>query len=259
MLIRDLKPPFARQGNKYALRDTIIPLIPPHKRYVELFAGSGAIFYNKEKAEENILNDLDKATIRNYRLIKKAPTDTEKYRQDLDTLPKIKDFYDNHTNSITDQFLLAHITTNNGFSGKPVKTSSGIYKPYNPYNIVPKLPEYKELLKGVTLTNKDYEAIVNKYDDKHTFFFIDPPYENTEEGYGYAETTDFDFDRLASVLRDIKGNFLLTINDSPRIRKLFAEFIIKPVKVISQWKNASEKHGKVRKELIITNYFLKRN
>jgi DNA adenine methylase len=253
MLIRDIKPPFARQGNKYALRDTIIPLIPPHKRYVELFAGSGSIFYNKEKAEENILNDLDKATIQNYKLIKKAPTNLELYRQDLDTIPKLKEFYDNHTNSITDQFLNAHIVTNNGYSGKVVKSSNMIFKPYNPFKIVQKLPEYKELLKGVTLTNKDYETIVKKYDDKHTFFFIDPHYENTEVGFGYAETKDFDFERLASVLRNIKGNFLLTINDSPNTRNLFAEFIIKPVKVISQWNKTT------RKELIITNYFLKRN
>ena len=52
-----IKPPFCRQGNKYLHRKNIIPFIPPHKRYVELFVGSGAIFYSKEKAQETILND----------------------------------------------------------------------------------------------------------------------------------------------------------------------------------------------------------
>jgi site-specific DNA-adenine methylase len=32
----------------------IIPIVPPHKRYVELFDGSGAIFYSKEKAHKKL-------------------------------------------------------------------------------------------------------------------------------------------------------------------------------------------------------------
>jgi DNA adenine methylase len=76
--IRDLKPPLGRTGNKFPLRDIIIPLITPHKRYVELFAGSAAIFYNKEKAEQSVLNDLDKETAKGFLILKKAPTDPTK-------------------------------------------------------------------------------------------------------------------------------------------------------------------------------------
>jgi site-specific DNA-adenine methylase len=39
-------------------------------------------------------------------------------------------------------------------------------------------------------------------------FFLDPPYENTNKDFGYAEETDFDFERLATLLRLIKGKTL---------------------------------------------------
>ena len=52
-----IKPPFNRQGNKYPIIDKLLQYIPPHHIYVEPFLGSGPLFFNKMKAEYNILND----------------------------------------------------------------------------------------------------------------------------------------------------------------------------------------------------------
>lgn len=249
-----LKPAFCRQGNKYQLREKIIPLIPSHKTYVELFAGSGAIFFNKPKVWRNVLNDLDKDTMKRFRLLKKAPLNPDKYRQDLNTIPKLKDFYDNHSDSTADKLLFEKIRTSNGFSGKLVADSDRIYKTFNPNNILPRIHEYHEKMKDTLLLNLDYEEVVKKYDSPTTFFFIDPPYENTMKTIGYAEAADFDFDRLERVLCNIKGTFLMTINDSPRIRKLFKDFIIKSVKVSTAWSKMFENKDPIRKELFIMNY-----
>ena len=252
-----LMPPFCRQGNKYIHRKKIIPVIPPHKRYVELFAGSGAIFYNKEKAEENILNDLDKGVVRRFRSVKNASTDMSKYKQKLDTIPKVKKFFDKIPRSAADKLIHEIIQTCFGFSGKPVVASKGIYKPSNPFlKIGRSLDKWQDALKGVKIENKDYEAIVKKYDGVDTFFFLDPPYENTDKDFEYAQDTDFDFDRLAEVLRGIKGKFLMTINDSPNVRKWFKGFQQKAWDVPTGWGtkgNAGRKHV-TRKELLISNY-----
>lgn len=248
-----IKPPFGRQGNKYRIREKIIPLIPYHKTYIELFAGSAAIFFNKEKAENNVLNDLDNDTIRRLRLIKSAPTNPDLYRSDLDTLNKIKAFYNTKPTNKAEQILREKIITSTGFGNTIVEGSNTIYKDNNPYNIVKNIPYYKEKLKGVTLSNKDYEFVVKKYDSTNTFFFIDPPYENTRSKFGYAEDKDFDFDRLFRVLANIEGYFLMTINDSSRIRKLFKPFKIKKIDVPVNWQT----DNKIRKELIITNYTYK--
>lgn len=249
-----LPPPFCRQGNKYPIRNIIIPLIPPHKRYVELFAGSGAIFYNKEKAEQNILNDLDKNTISNFRLLQKAPLDPAKYNQPK-SLQAIKHFFDHHGDSIQDRLILEKIRTCSGFSSKPVEKSKQIYQVRSIDRVLKLLGEYKEKLKGVKYENKDYEAVVKKYDNADTFFFIDPPYENTAKSFGYAESSEFDFERLRDVLSKIKGKFLMTINDSKRIRDLYRQFHIKPIKVPNAWSHkGNSKQGAFRPELIITNY-----
>jgi DNA adenine methylase len=253
--VGDLKPAFCRQGNKYPLRGKIIPLIPPHETYVELFAGSGAIFFNKPKAKTNVLNDLDKATMKRFALLKKAPLDPDTYRQDLNTLKRIKEFYNHHGNSVQDQILLEKIISCDGFSGKPVTSEKGIYKDYNPASVVKLMKDYHAKLQGVTLTTKDYEAIVKKYDSPTTFFFIDPPYENTSKTFGYAEDQEFDFQRLAETLSKIKGRFLMTINDSKNIRNIFKQFNQKPVDVYTAWGHTSkDKSKRTRKELFITNY-----
>ena len=252
-----LMPPFCRQGNKYIHRKKIIPLIPPHDRYVELFAGSGAIFYNKEKATENILNDLDKGVVKRFNMIKTATPDMDKYNQTLDTIPKVKTFFDKIPRSKTDKLMHEIIQTCFGFSGKPVVASKGIYKPSNPFTKINRsLCKWKTALADTTIENKDYGKIIKKYDDAHTFFFLDPPYENTDKDFQYAEDVGFDFERLADELRGIKGKFLMTINDSPTIRRLFKDFTIQAWGVPTGWGTKGNKGRKhvIRRELLISNY-----
>jgi DNA adenine methylase len=253
-----LMPPFCRQGNKYGHRKDIIPIIPPHRRYVELFAGSGAIFYNKEKAEENILNDLDKGVVSRFNMIKKASLDLDKYRQDLNTIPKVKAYWDSKPKKTNEDKILREIIhTCFGFSSKPVIESKNIYKPSNPFTKLKRsLDKWKEALKDTKIENRDYGAIIKKYDSPDTFFFLDPPYENTDEDFEYAEDVDFNFERLANLLHGIKGQFLMTINDSPNIRRLFKDFTIKTWNVRSGWSQAAGKgfEGKRRGEVLISNY-----
>jgi DNA adenine methylase len=259
MIGKGIKSPFCRTGSKYYMRDIIVPLIPDHKIYVELFAGSASIFFSKEKAEKNILNDLDTSVINKYKVLLKSPDNLESYKKDLNTIDKIRHFYEHHSNNPQNKLLMEKITSCNGFGSKPVRYANMIFKKSNPYNsLVKHLPEYKELLKGVKLETTDYEKIVDEYDSPNTFFFIDPPYENTSTTFGYAEDKNFDFIRLRKVLDKIKGSFLLTINDSPQMRSLFKGFKQTPVKIQSGFRNAAGKNSgeydKVRGELIITNY-----
>jgi len=251
-----LSTPFCRQGNKYYHRKDIIPIIPPHKRYVELFAGSGAIFYNKAKAEENILNDLDKGVVQRFNMIKNASTDFAKYNQSLTSLEKVRAYYDKPAKTKEDKLLHAIIQTCFGFSGKPVVKSTGIYKPGNPLDKLRRhLDDWKEALKDTKIENKDYEAVIKKYDSADTFFFLDPPYENTDTDFEYAQDLDFDFQRLADVLSRVKGNFLMTINDSPNIRKIFKNFQVKTWNVRAGWAGSRDKDSDNRRaELLISNY-----
>ena len=257
-MISNLRPPFNRQGNKYPIREKIIPLIPPHDTYVELFAGSGAIFFNKAKAERNILNDLDKGTTSTFKMVMDAPLDISSY-PNPSTIPAVKQYFVKPVGRrIQDRMVHYKIASSYGFSNKPVQLPKQIYHAKDTHRWLKDLPKWKEQLKGVTITNLDYEKAIKKYDGTHTFFFIDPPYENTDKHFGYAQSSEFDFERLLEVLKGIKGNFLMTINDSPNIRKLFKDFTIKAVDVPSPWGNRDPDMSSIRKELFITNYTMHR-
>jgi DNA adenine methylase len=275
--VKSLKPPFCRQGNKYMIRREIMAWFPSDlggdghddhdghdghddvSVYVELFAGSAALFFNLEKTRgvKYVLNDLDRDMIGRFRLLKKAPLDGD-YRHDLNTLPKLKKFYseivEGKRASLEDLVLFEKVRTCNGFSGKPVGKPEEIYRHYNPDSLLKDLPEYKRMLSGVVLSNKDYEDVVEKYDSVHAFFFIDPPYEGTAKASGYSlGSKDFDYERLAAVVRRIRGRFLMTLNDSRSIRRLFQAFHIVKLNVYTTWGNSSGGADR-RKELIIMNY-----
>jgi DNA adenine methylase len=46
-------------GSKWGSAELIIELMPKHKAYLELFAGSLAVFFNKSKDILETINDID--------------------------------------------------------------------------------------------------------------------------------------------------------------------------------------------------------
>jgi len=252
-----LRPLFPRIGSKFALRNKILPLIPEHKTYVEPFAGSSAIFFWKDKADHSVLNDLDKAVVSGLRLLKTAPTDPAKYPQPQ-TLEAVKRQFVKPANTVPEKIVKRMIVTSSGFGGVAVTRPKQIYKTAGISRKVNKIADAREKLKDVSITSEDYAKVVRANDKPSTFFFLDPPYENSTKQMGYAEHKDFDFERLADVLKHIKGKFLMTINDSPRIRDLFSAFYIKPFVADTNLNTANftkgKKGGYERKELFIANY-----
>ena len=48
-----------RLGNKSRIAPRILPFIPEHQLWLEPFFGAGGLFFNKPRAQRNIVNDLD--------------------------------------------------------------------------------------------------------------------------------------------------------------------------------------------------------
>ena len=75
-------------------------------------------------------------------------------------------------------------------------------------------------LKGVKIENRDFEPILKTYDRPDALFYLDPPYLGTEKLYEGIFGWE-DHLRLAANLKELKGRFVLSYNDDPRIRKLY--------------------------------------
>src|SRR5205823_13184621 len=86
-------------------------------------------------------------------------------------------------------------------------------------------------LAGVVIERLPYADCIARYDRPETLFFLDPPYMGSEHYYGRGLFGPEDYARLAEILRGLKGRFLMTLNDCPGARKIFALFALKPVKL----------------------------
>ena len=86
-------------------------------------------------------------------------------------------------------------------------------------------------LQGVHVECLDWAVFIARYDRPTTLFYVDPPYWGYEDDYGKGLFAREDFARLAEVLRGIRGRFLLSLNDRPEVRKLFAGFERERVRV----------------------------
>ena len=243
-----IKPPYGRQGNKMSIIEDLLQLIPQHTLYVEVFTGSGALFFNKEPTK-SILNDLDEDVTYRLKLLKNVPL--FKYKE-IYSVEELKKIFDKPIHTLKDAVIHEKIKSNSGFRNIAITKSTEIYRVRNPYGITKNLPIYKELLKHATITQKDYIFILHKYDSPTTFFYLDPPYENTAKQF-YSNVT-INYEEMRDILSQLKGYFLLSINDSPYIHKVFREFIIKKINVRNQGYNGTSNNVKFRKELLIMNY-----
>lgn len=249
-----------RVGSKKRFAKLLAHIAPPHDTYVEPFVGSGAFYWYKDPSKKEVVNDLEPDIAKTFRLIKKAPTNLSLYPQNLDNKAKLKKwFMEKHTgvaNELT-RLLIKHC---GGWMGKPVSENTGtIARETNPFNKLKHIADYKERMKNTTVLSEDYAKVIKKYNKADTFFFLDPPYENSE-GFGYAEEASFDFEKLKQTLGTIKGHWLMTINDSPNIRALFKGYHIYPVLIIGHKRkyDSGKAHigSKDRAELLISNYKL---
>ncbi|MCP4110048.1 MAG: DNA adenine methylase, partial [Desulfobacteraceae bacterium] len=140
------------------------------------------------------------------------------------------------------------------FSGRVRNRSFGVtvdrYPRINLMRLEEELSEVHLRMSKVTIENLTYQDFIPRYDRKKTFFYVDPPYYKAPY-YKHNLLELSEFEEMASILKRCKGQFILSINDVPGIRKVFKEFNIKPVKLTY---TAPAGKGTVGKELLITNF-----
>ena len=80
---------------------------------------------------------------------------------------------------------------------------------------------FSKRCENVVIENQDFEVLIRHYDRESSFFYCDPPYFTSEYVYDCGFGWD-DHLRLHRALTGAKGKFLLSYNDCPEIRGLYA-------------------------------------
>jgi DNA adenine methylase len=243
-------------GGKNRLATPIIAIFPEHTTYVEPFAGGAQVFFRKTPSRVEVLNDLDGELVNLYRCAQQHYQELIRYfrytlvsREWFDLLKR------SEPETLTDIQRAARYLyiLRNSFASlvaNPVYHRNVIQPPgFNLENLPELLENAHQRLQRVQIESKPYEEIVRRFDRPTTLFYCDPPYWGRKlyrHNFGEA-----DFEKLAVVLRKIRGKFILSLNDVPEVRKLFGNFHIQEVELHY---TSQKQAGRRYKEVLITNF-----
>lgn len=220
-------------GGKRLLRKAILERFPSDEvgRYIEVFGGAGWVLFGKEKipGQLEVYNDLNGNLVNLFRCVKYHCGEVQKELEWL--LTSREQFFDClaqlDVRGLTDIQRAARFFYSVKISfGCDQRTYATSAKSID--NAAEYLEKVKLRLKGVNIEHRDFEPLIKTYDRKNALFYLDPPYVGTEGYYDCSFGAD-DHQRLRTILEGIKGRFILSYNDCPMVRELYAGYRIEDI------------------------------
>lgn len=220
-------------GGKRLLRKAILERFPSDEvgRYIEVFGGAGWVLFGKEKipGQLEVYNDLNGNLVNLFRCVKYHCGEVQKELEWL--LTSREQFFDClaqlDVRGLTDIQRAARFFYSVKISfGCDQRTYATSAKSID--NAAEYLEKVKLRLKGVNIEHRDFEPLIKTYDRKNALFYLDPPYVGTEGYYDCSFGAD-DHQRLRTILEGIKGRFILSYNDCPMVRELYAGYRIEGI------------------------------
>ena len=214
----EMKTPITYYGGKQKMLGVILPMIPEHSVYVEPFFGGGAVFWGKQPAQVEFVNDINGEVSNFYRVLK---TDYPALKAEID-----QTLHSEHTHR--EACAIYHSPEGH----TPVRRAWAVWvlshqsfyailgstwKCSMTRNVAGQLQGRKEAfteaytrrLEHTSIFSRDALTVIRRADREYTFFYIDPPYYNADMGH-YGGYTEADFRRLLDVLSGLKGRFMLS-------------------------------------------------
>lgn len=245
-------------GGKRNLSAKIIRKISKveHDIYAEPFGGMGGIFLRRQlQPKLETINDINGEITNLFRILQRHyPQFMDTLRFQITSRQEFDRLLRSDASTLTDlerasRFLYLQRLA---FGGKVRGRTFGVSMEgarFNLLKLASQLEDLHERMAGVVIENLHWSRFIERYDRPNTLFYIDPPYWGCEGDYGDDVFSQADFFSLAKILSNIQGSFILSINDVPAVRKLFAPFEIEEV---SLQYSINARKPKAAKELIIT-------
>ncbi len=245
---------------------TILPLIPEHRIYTEAFFGGGAIFFAKEPAEAETINDINdmvvnfyEVTQNNFENLKKKVEATLFSRATYTVAWSI--YRMPHLFNKLQQAWAFYVATNMGFAcrigswgydkyGKRIKAFRNRKLIFD--------ESVSERLKNVQIESNDACKVIQSRDAVDTFHYVDPPYYNSDMGH-YGNYSKEDYIRLLETLSSVKGKFLLSSYPSDILDEYIKKngwYTKKISKTLSAPKGVEGQKRKSKIEVLTANYMI---
>ena len=257
-----MKPPFAYYGGKQNLVSRILPLIPLHEQYVEPFIGGGAVYWHKPPSFHECINDQDHMVVNFYEVCKFYFKPLQRLVQN--TLhseaqhSKAKLILRNPKASPVMRAWAFWLQCDLSFSKKifggfAFCNDGGTNRGFRnrKTNFV---DQFTERLENTEIFCRDALNLFKLKDSPKTFFYLDPPYFNSDCGH-YDGYTELDFQNLLQKCEKCEGKFILSSYNSEILQKFVLRngwqqiFIEQPVAV-----NPMQNTGKRKIEVLTFNF-----
>lgn len=250
-------------GNKTAILHILYALFPlNYGRFIDVFGGSGSVLLGKPTIDPfEVYNDFDRNLVNLFRCMKERTMATIRElgfchlnsREDFIAIRRFFDHEQFDDRYLAEELKLTEIIfppvaatelkemrlritkdydvrraamflklLRNSYSSGGKSFAS---QPFDIRKLFGLIQELETRMANVVIENQDFETLIRHYDRPDSFFYADPPYYSTEDMYD----VDFGWDdhvRLRKTLGNLKGKVLLSYNDCPEIRDLYAGFAI---------------------------------
>lgn len=225
-------------GGKRRLLKHLYPHFPQHECYVEAFAGgAAALLMRPTPAPVEVLNDVNGELVNLYRVVQNHLDEfVRMFRWSLVSRQMFEWAKLEHPDTLTDiqraarWYYIQKLAFGARAHGQTFGyVTSGNGPRLNLIRLEEDLSAAHIRLANVIVEHGPWSEVVERYDRPHTLHYLDPPYWQTE-GYG----VDFpwsEYEAIADFMRAAKGRVILSINDHPDIRALFADMNIIPLQI----------------------------
>lgn len=237
--VAKVKPVAPYIGGKKNLSRRLVERIEtvPHETYAEVFVGMGGVFLRRtQRPKAEVINDWSDDVSTFFRILQHhyvAFVDMLRFqittRAEFDRLLRVD------PTTLTDlqraaRFLyLQRLAFGGKVAGRSFGTVTARPARFDVTKLVPMLEDLHERLAPVAIERKPWADFIAIYDRPATLFYLDPPYFGCERDYGDGMFERSEFEAMAALLRQIKGRFILSINDKPEVRQIFDGFAFEEV------------------------------
>jgi DNA adenine methylase len=253
--VAPVRPAAAYIGGKKRLAEMLAQHIGgiPHDLYAEPFVGMGGVFFRRTAAPRcEIVNDFSREVTTLFRILQRHyPQFMETLKFQIASRREFERLTAVDPATLTDLERAARFLylQRLAFGGKVSGQNFGMERwgssRFDVQRLGPVLEAIHERLSGVVIECLPWRKFIEQYDRAGALFYLDPPYAGSEGDYGAGMFSPSEFGLMAEVLADLKGDFLLSINDTPAIRETFGRFTLTPVTTRytvanSGWTDANE-------------------
>lgn len=240
-----MKPLLKYPGGKWKIAEWIIDHFPPHKVYLEPFFGSGAVFFKKEPAYVETINDMDGNIVNLFRMCREHP---QELAAAINLTPFAREeFIDCYEMAVDDPIERARRTvvryhqsfgTSNSLKNtwRNVQTYGGP-RCATMWNYLPDaVIETCRRLKEAQIEHMDAVELIRRYDDPNTLIYCDPPYlQSLRKKNMYAvEMPETKHVELLQALKETRSKVIISGYDSTLYNEQLCDWYTDSIETTAQ-------------------------